>query len=454
MGNTDRFNQALERRASALAGSHKYPSGAKLVKSAQFRQVLTKHVRRQARFGRTFCLASLQILEYEHIAKNMGEQAADKLHQLGCDVFLQSIRASDKLCLASPGKFLLLLSDTDRQSASKTLARLTQLTAQAKIHYHRKALRASCLARLVDSAEGGGDLEVLLASVGFGLDDEREFCWVGTQSSTAVAGHVTVGGEFTSWVERYSGVTWVAKKTLGRHLQLTEMTALDSWNNNGVVRIRALEPADEESCWDDDVLQIILARAKVLQSIDHPAIIRLQDYSLKECRALYLVQDNPVGQKLSDYLSIVDVDVALVLDWGQQILNSIIYLQGVVPPVVLSQCDENMFIVVPHKHLMLTDYEIPYLFPRWYKVMHVSSEDIEAIAQGRPTAAYVPVIRSFARFMILLLARIARPPESLVTLLARLDAESLPLELNTAFKVRASLKAVSDITRVDLTARR
>lgn len=448
----------LERRAGRRARRAPPPPSARptlLVSASAFKQTLMKYIRRQARYGRTFCLASIEILEYEQVKNTLGAHAAQQLHRLGQDVCLKYLRDADRLCGAQPGQFLLLLPDTDPQGARQALERLAQLMGTAKAHYHHKQLRASASFHIVDSAQQGSDPEVLLGELGFKIDEGGNLGrHLGPDRAYRGAmAQAPFCGDFDVWSERYADIKLEGEGLYGENLRVSRLSARDCWRGGKPVQMRLIEPDQPDTSLEADFLDLIARRARVLQSIDHPGLLSTADYHLQDRRKLCLVQDRLDGPILGDYLLVEEIDGLTLLDWALQILGSIIYLQGLMPPLVPPPPGDSSFIVGSGKHLVLVEFEIPYLFPNWHQPSQISAEEILAVAQGRPVAAYAPVLTGLARLMSELISRLPHPPGELAALLSCLQTEELPAEWNTVFKLRSAVKRIWDKERVNLAYR-
>src|SRR4030095_8629176 len=270
------------------------PGQSKQVTPAAFKQILIKYLRRQTRYGRTFSLAVLEILEYEQVKKTLGPQAAQQLHRLGQDVLTKYMRDADRLCGACPGHVLLPLHDTDVDGARVALERLTQFTAAAKSHYHHKQLRASCAFRVVDASSYGSDPEVLLDALGVGIGEDGQLHQHPAPELTERADLMrgaTFSGNFGVWWQRYADVDVSIEYGCGNYLKITSGTAGDLWRNSKSVRIKIIEPPRVDATFDSELIESLARRLRVLQSINHPGVVACIDYHLKDRRSLFLVED-------------------------------------------------------------------------------------------------------------------------------------------------------------------
>lgn len=440
------MNRRRQNAADSGEGQRTNRSVAVLT-SAAFRQVLIKCSQRFVRQGRGFSLIALQVLEFEQVKRSLSDQAADQLSNLACSTFLKGIRGADRLCVAKPGHFIILMPDTDAAGAQVAVDRLCHLVAQAKSHFKHKPLRASCSYKVAHCEQFLGDAEAMLRSLGYSFDNDGELGFAGQSQSLRLESSEApgLGGGFVSWFERYEITGQCDLEEFGDVLQLTRLAAKDQWASDRPVRIRVAEMSSG-TAFDTDVLAVLARRSRVLQSIDHPGIDAIIDFQVKDNRALYLVNKRRAEPSLAEFLETANAfDSDLISQWAVQICNSLIYLQSLMPPVVPASLSFGCFIVNDQKHLVLVDYELPYLLPAFCQGFNLSELEIQAVIQGRPTPAYEPVVRSLGR-MLGRLAGDAGGERKFVELLERLQAEKLPADLNTIYKVRSALKAVCSVS--------
>ncbi|GEM_PF-2070094 len=440
----ERRHSAGKRGGKAPAASRKKPAALTV---SQFRQQLSKYSQRKARFGSDFALAALDILEHAEVRRSLGQPAAEQLSALGRDLCLNGIRGADRLCIPEPGSYLIIMPETAGEQAGKALERLAKSIASAKIHYKHKPLHASCSFRVADSASFPSDPEAMLASIGYKVDEQGSLARVdqpGPASQLRAGAGVASGGTFSTWAGRYGRMEVAGEAAAGERLYVVTFTAVDLWAGERAVKIKAIEPAASGITFGAEMVDLILRRARVLQSIDHPGLAAVSDYHLREARTLYLVRNVTGAECLSGYLSENPLlKVSRVVDWGMQLCNSLIYLQGLMPPVVPPPLSPEMVTVEPGSRLVLTDFELPFLFPSWCYAVEMTGEDLQAVAQGRPIAAYDPVIRSLGTVLGDLLRQADRQVEPLARLFSTLAKGPLPAELNTVYKIRSALKEIS-----------
>lgn len=451
-------SRQLERRSGGRArppspdGS---PRQSLQVTPAAFKQILIKYLRRQTRYGRMFCVAVLEILEYEQVKRTLGPQAALNLNRVGQEVITRCIRDADRMCGACPGKYLLLLPDTDAGNARIALERLAQLTAAARTHYHHKQLRASCSYRIVESSPYGSDPEVLLSALGFEIDEDGNLNQRGAPELAGGADLVRgepFSGSFGVWLQRYREMEIGGASPGAGKLMVARGSARDLWRDSTPVCVRVVEPAQAGTTFGTDQVDTLSRRSRVLQAVDHPGVVGCVDYHLKDRRSFYLVQDAFEGKPLAEYLSGSRIDGLTVLDWALQICNSIVYLQGLMPPVVPPPPAKDSIVVSADKDVVLIGFELQYLFPAAHGPGQISGDEMMAVAQGRPVAAYTSVLAGFADLAAWLLEHLDHPPDRLASLFARLRQDELPPDLNTVYKLRAALRRIWEAERLQAVA--
>ena len=127
--------------------------------------------------------------------------------------------------------------------------------------------------------------------------------------------------------------------------------------------------------------------ASVLARLDHPNLPKVSDY-FSEGRRDYLVMDYVPGQDLK---SLVDQAAARgqrlaytdVLEWSDQILDSLSYLHRQEPPVVHRDIKPSNLKLTPSGLIKLVDFGL---------VKTMAPDDITVtVIQGRGTALYTPL---------------------------------------------------------------
>ncbi len=417
-----------------------------LLTAAAFRQTLLKLSQRLTRQEREFAVIALNILEYDTVRTSLGEAAAEQLNNLGRDLCLANIRGADRLCNPQPGHFLIVMPDSSEQSAAAAVDRLTRLIADAKTHFKHTQLRASCSSRAAYCQLSGCDPEAMLLEVGYRFDEPDNLEYI--HQPSASGSPTGFRGAFSSWVSRYDNLQPQRETVINEYLIQTRLTAADIWSGQPVqIKVTRLASGRE---FDEATLDLILRRTRVLQTVDHPGIAATTDFHIKDKQQLYLVGKLQSAPSLQSFIaSPSQVTQPQLLDWGTQMCNSLIYLQTVMPPVIPPALSPNLFIVDKATRLILVDYEIPYLFPLWHHAAAVSSEEMQAVAQGRPIAAYNPIIRSFASVMASIARASRQCDKRLTDMLNRLQEDALPAELNTIYKVRSALKELSEPPKID-----
>jgi diguanylate cyclase (GGDEF)-like protein len=454
-GQQDPFweRRAIPGKRSGTSGQDKLPG---LVTPSQFKQQLLKYCQRQTKHNRSFCLASMRVLEYDQVSKELGPQAGEQLTSLVRDVCDRYLRDADRLCVPAGGRFLVLLPDTDQAGAYKALNRITATVAASKIHHKHKALHASCSLQIASSDQYGSDPEALLEQLGYELDDEGKFK---SMESELPAEHhpLPFSGNFEIWFSRYEAEAWNKELVRREELEvpgviIEQFEAIDTWKTRQPVIIQTLRLGNGNG-FTASQLETLHKRARVAQHLNHPCITTVFDYHVKDGAVLYLVHQKLALAEPNMYLEDDEPDTAITLDWLVQLCNALVYLQSLVPPLVPPLLDECLYIDVSQASPAIVDYELPYVLPELYSALEISTQEAEAAAQGRPIAAYKPVIDSLVNFMDAVQSSCRGGCQDLAGLIERLRVQELPKELNTIFKIRAALTEVLDTEKLALITR-
>ena len=98
--------------------------------------------------------------------------------------------------------------------------------------------------------------------------------------------------------------------------------------------------------------------AKLLQSLDHPQIVKLHDYFIEGRRA-FLVLDYIDGQNLKELVTAKGkLSERLVYDLARQMLSILKYLHSCTPPVVHRDFTAENLILTSSGTLMLIDFDV------------------------------------------------------------------------------------------------
>lgn len=394
-----------------------------LVTREAFKHLLLKYCQREIRHGQDFCLAALNVLEFEQVLE-INEQAADQLMRLVQDICLRSQREKDRLCRLSGGSFVLILPDIGKDSAEKTLDRLAATLAGAKTHYHQKPLKASCTFRVAHSKDLGSNIEALLDTIGLCLDETGDISlsYVGQSSHAS-----TDSGNFAIWLKRYKDLAKLTVGELqiqGNAIAITDYKAVDQWSNSEVL-FRQYQFVD--STGNSDTVDKIIKRACILGQLDHPGIVATSDFQMENDQSLWIARPKLSHPSLKTYIETNQIDSPVVLDWCHQLLNLVIYLQSLAPPIVPGLFNRENLLVSKTGQLLLFDFEANYLFAcLGHGEQSSSNTDLN----------YQAIIVSIGQLISELLTN---NDSQLKPILQKLQ-QPLPKEFNSAYKLRALLK--------------
>lgn len=445
-------SQALERRASGRGRARKASSAASeptVIAADGVSALITKLTQRYCKDGRPFAVASLDILEYEQVSNVLGAAAAEQLDRLSKVVCTSALRGSDRVCFFEPGHTLIVLPDTDEDAARIVMDRITQTIASAKLQHKNKPLRASGAFQVAasDIVESGAeilapDTEAIMEAVGYRFDAQ------GTLYNTQLSSmrlftrkQRPFSGSFSVWSDRYVNIittkleTSVDQSPLPQGVIFIRATAEDQWQANRTVNLKMFELADRTQRFDANALGLVARRARVLQQIDHPGVSRLVDFHTYEDRCLYLIENQVLGNLLVN----VRANLETVLGWGVQLCNTLIYLQGLMPPLVPPPLKLENFVITADNQIVLLDYELPYLLTP----LIVNNESVETDATSMSAPYNKFGLENLLMFLYDMLAK-SEQNRDLSELFDVRDADKLSERLNTLFKVRAELKKAID----------
>lgn len=442
-------SQYLNRRRK-LSGRGNSPSSEKKASALSptaFRQTLLRFSQRSARHDSQFCLIALTVLEYEEVLRAIGQEAANYLLNAVNALCLKSIRAADRLCAPAPGQILVLLPDATTDDALAVAERLICTIAAAKISHKHRALRASCTTRIASSAAHSADCQSMLSSIGCQLPDKN------SHAQPVATVFSPFFGSLASWQARYRQEV-PAGNSLFNYYKIHYYRCLDSWAASPVLMRRielerveqsservtsSGQASDNGTVYDTGLLSLV-RRLQSLQSISHPGVCPLLDFHLEDKRSLYLVSP-VIGDTLAQCLQSGNPERDLVCQWAMQICNILIYLQGMVPPVVPGPFGESSLVVNSSLQLVLCDFEMPYLFP--HAPFSPSSEQSvgQPIAAVSPGSSYGETLRSFAHLLLKLLPDGDPVSQIFSKALARC-ASNTSASANAVFKIRSELKGM------------
>lgn len=432
----------LERRLQASVKSKSGGTSRKpiLVLAAEFKRLLMKYVQRQIRQNRQFCLVKLEILQYQYLLDTLGSAGANQLHKSVQEILLRNMRDTDRLCPVCPGQFLLLLPDTGSGQAQTAMERICQTISANKSTYRRQSLHASCAFTLADFEESASDIETLLKALGLKLDAEGGFSR--GQEPAAYETHAFACA-LPVWLNRYEGLQKIStSSTPVAHIEV--FAATDAWSEQKPVVISMVSPQADQRALEQTQLGELFKRARSLQLLNHPSVLGISDYHLQDGKNLYVVRDSVGLTLLTDVVGGRQIELQALLEWGMQILNALIYLQAMVPPVVPPHLSKCVYLDNASGQVLFADFELPYLLPWWWCEFELKQDEMNAAAQGRPVKAYCLVIESFAEIMQLMLNNCVSAQPKLQELLSALKLSPLPVEFNTIYKIRTAFKDYFD----------
>lgn len=443
-------SQAIERRSSGRGGARRQSASSEptVIAPDAVRPYILKQAQRYCKDGRPFSIACLDILEYEQVTNVLGAHAAEQLDRLGKVVCTKTLRGSDRVCFFEPGHTLIILPDTNESNAILVMERITQSIASAKLTYKNKPLRASgaFLVAACDTAESGveilaPDTEELMGLIGYKLDAQGNL--YNTELSSMrlfTRKQRPFSGSFSVWSDRYIDIQTtklersVDQSPLPLGMIFIRATAKDQWQANRTVNVKMFELADRAGKFDPEKLGLVARRARVLQQIDHPGLSRLIDFHSYEDRCLYLVENQVIGKPLEG----VRADLETVLGWGVQLCNILIYLQGLMPPLIPPPLKIENFVISSEDHLILLDYEMPYLLS---PLIVQAETETDANTMSAPYNRFG--MENLMMFLYDMLSK-SEQNKAFSELFDVADSDRLSEKMNSLFKIRAELKKAID----------
>jgi GGDEF domain-containing protein len=324
-----------------------------------FQETLTRYCRRAQKDGREFCVASLSVLEYKK-ASNLEKEQLDKAV---VNVLLKFLRAEDRICFIEPAHYLILTPYTSFEDANKAMKRVAEKISHSKIRVKADFIYPSAFVKVVSSAlrtseEKGEtviDCESIYNSIGYTFDGKGRLRFI--EDTEDQHNEPLFGGNLEGWLERYK-----SDKDKRMH---------DRWSENALVELRELAVVDTSTAKNatngSAISGHLLRRLRVLQNIDHPGINKLLDFYAKKDGTLLIVTYPPDGVELTEMVcrKSFKTTTEKLVSWLQQILNALIALQTLAPPVVPASFSN---IKVFHLddggndgRIVLTNYESDYL---------------------------------------------------------------------------------------------
>jgi GGDEF domain-containing protein len=440
MGKTDKqtsdniseaASKSLERRRLPVSGGKKSDGSCLVANVEEFKHILLKYCLRKQRDGGNFALAAFAVLEHEALLKEFGHLAANQLANMVQSIVLKQIRDADRLCNLSSAEFLLLLPDCDANGLSRAVERISQAVASGKTQYHKHSLHASLSIEYVAGDGGNIDAQALLNDIGYEIAADGKLC-----RQNVGVGIAHLSSDLSSWLTRYDGIAAVNETFLTENIKLREFLALDTWLHDKNVQLSIIETKGEDLA---NISSTFSARARILQSIDHPGLLPIDDYYVSENGSLAFTCDAPEYEKLKPRLEGLDFKPDDIYSFIMQILHILIYLQTVIPPVVPSKIGSESFYADDDKQLILGNCYLTYLLPSIFSD-YSAKED----AQGNKTSCFIEaftgLLSELAEWEKQLLKANDKP--LLTALLSELKQTPASKSLNTLYKVRSRLQEI------------
>lgn len=250
--------------------------------------------------------------------------------------------------------------------------------------------------------------------------------------------------KFEEWLSRYTKLKQTKEENLLGLVKLTNWVAIDTWRDSKSVEITVIQPIQSGITYSCETLKAIAQRARVVQSIDHPGLMSINDYHVKDMQALYVVQDLFECKRLNEYVAAVKIDNAFVLGLGEQLCNILIYLQTLIPPAPPPRLEQDVLAVDAAGHIICTDFQILYLLAGWLHELKTYNITSTTEYLGKPALIDSYTIQQIGAVMQKVLSYVANPNKELVSLAKQIQQEKTAKELNTIYKLRSALKAISD----------
>lgn len=109
---------------------------------------------------------------------------------------------------------------------------------------------------------------------------------------------------------------------------------------------------------DKVVVKSLLAEANMMKKLDHPALPRIVDI-IENNVTIYVVMDYIEGLSLDKILAEYGAQPEeLVIDWGKQICDALIYLHGQKPPIIYRDMKPANVMLKPEGNIKIIDFGI------------------------------------------------------------------------------------------------
>lgn len=322
-----------------------------------FKQVLLKYASRHARNGKPFSVLRLDITDYARLSAESDSNYGEQLNHFCLDICQRSLRGFDRLCNVSPGTFLILLPETGKTSAELACHGLSHILSTTKIRICDQEIVPKYRTSMSHFDDCQFDLDMLLDNVGYHIDRH------GNLSPRPSANHksqeATALSCLTAWMERYTQKSKAQPRQVGG-IDLLEWKCADSWDPGVEVDMRKIDLGSGGAA--TFALEDLIKKSRALQALDHPSVLGLRDFCFEPGGQFYLVIEAVSGIHLDEYLASTSCPSDKAFNWISSILNGVIYLLSVLPPVTITPFTAAHLLVTTSDRVIIVDYQTPYIF--------------------------------------------------------------------------------------------
>jgi hypothetical protein len=391
-----------------------------------FKQTLLKYSARHLKTGTSFAVLCAHLNNYESLRRDDEEALRHWLISFEQE-WTNSLREMDRVSVLSPDYLLVLLPETDEASANLVRARLevsTRTLSSQLIGVRRPQVEI----RMSHSDTVGGDVELLLQHLNCCIDEHGQLVPLRNLSGRLSTGALSV------WQARYQ----VSKKKT----QSSSGSNLDTFSNNKKWSVSQASWCD---LWDSSTAVLTLCaeskagqlegvhresmiiKARTLQGVDHPNVLGCLDFFIEGNEKLFLVlparELTPIEQWMTAKKN--SIEPAVAAGWAHELLQALIYLHTLVPPVIPSKNLVSLLFVDQDQSLVVSNFHLPYLL-----------DELES-------ATNELALRDFASAMQLLFKSTKSAPPEVNELVEKLLSQKVPEEINTLYKLRTVLKRIN-----------
>jgi len=303
--------------------------------------------------------------------------------------------------------------------------------------------------------------ESLLRTLGYKIDQRGILSFIADKNDDDESRlKPAFAGSFDLWKERYDGVTNSLK---GRREQfqahalfeIRRSKIVDRWNDDRQMELRLITPFGLDVPMTARASEEVLRRLRVLQTLEHPGLLRLTDFFISDDWRLYLVScpmsgaelrplasGSKPGDELSELLTARGETTALT--WLVQLVNSLIAAQSLTPPLVpRSLSGVRLFLSSFNgsrgaPRVVLADYDLSYVVAP-YSATHFTNSNKKEMESG----GMIQVLKDIGSLFLPYLEQLESDWELDKELCQLLDSLSdPPSDLNSVYKLRSALKSL------------